>query len=42
MIARRYMERFVGCVENITSPKCEMTAKEKKKEIKKDAEKSKN
>ncbi len=35
MIARRYMERFVGCVENITNPKCEMTAKEKKKEIKK-------
>lgn len=35
MIARRYMERFVGCVENITNPKCEMTKKEKKQEIKK-------
>ena len=35
MIARRYMERFVGCVENITNPKCELTKKEKKQEIKK-------
>ena len=34
MIARRYIERFVGCVENITNPKCEMTTKEKKQEIK--------
>ena len=35
MIARRYMERFVGCVENITNPKCMMSKKEKKQEIKK-------
>ena len=35
MIARRYMERFVGCVENITNPKCELSKKEKKQEIKK-------
>lgn len=35
MIARRYMERFVGCVENVTNPKCKMTIKEKKTEIKK-------
>ena len=35
MIARRYVERFVGCVENITNPKCEMTKSEKKQEIKK-------
>lgn len=35
MIARRYMERFVGCVENITNPKCTMSKKEKKQEIKK-------
>ncbi len=35
MIARRYMERFVGCVENITNPKCELTKKEKKQQIKK-------
>lgn len=34
MIARRYMERFVGCVENVTNPKCKMTIKEKKAEIK--------
>nr|WP_294491668.1 glycosyltransferase family 2 protein [uncultured Mediterraneibacter sp.] len=34
MIARRYMERFVGCVENVTNPKCEMSKKEKKAEIK--------
>lgn len=35
MIARRYVERFIGCVENITNPKCEMTEKEKRAEIKK-------
>ena len=35
MIARRYMERFVGCVENITNPKCMMSKKEKEQEIKK-------
>ena len=35
MIARRYMERFVGCVENITNPKCMMSKKENKQEIKK-------
>ena len=34
MIARRYVERFIGCVENITNPKCEMSASEKRKEIK--------
>lgn len=28
MLARRYVERFVGCVENITNPKCEMSEKE--------------
>lgn len=27
-------ERFIGCVENITNPKCEMSASEKRKEIK--------
>ena len=35
MIARRYVERFIGCVENLTNPKCDMTTKEKKQEIKK-------
>lgn len=34
MLARRYVERFVGCVENITNPKCEMSEKEKRQEIK--------
>lgn len=35
MIARRYVERFIGCVENVTNPKCEMTNQEKRAEIKK-------
>ncbi len=35
MIARRYVERFIGCIENVTNPKCDMTKKEKKQEIKK-------
>lgn len=35
MIARRYVERFIGCVENITNPKCELNDKEKRQEIKK-------
>lgn len=35
MIARRYVERFIGCVENITNPKCELSNKEKRQEIKK-------
>lgn len=34
MIARRYVDRFIGCVENVTNPKCELTKKEKKAEIK--------
>lgn len=29
MIARRYIERFVGCIENLTNPKCTLTYKEK-------------
>lgn len=33
MIARRYVERFIGCIENVTNPKCDMTKKEKKQEI---------
>ena len=35
MIARRYVERFIGCVENLTNPKCDMTTKEKRQEIRK-------
>ena len=33
MIARRYIERFIGCVENVTNPKCQMSEKEKRHEI---------
>lgn len=35
MIARRYVERLIGCIENVTNPKCTLSAKEKKAEIKK-------
>lgn len=35
MIARRYVERFVGCIENVTNPKCKLSKKAKRKEIKK-------
>ncbi|NLP47583.1 MAG: glycosyltransferase family 2 protein [Clostridiales bacterium] len=34
-LARRYIERLIGCVENITNKKCDLDKKEKKKEIKK-------
>ncbi len=34
-IARRYIERIIGCIENITNKSCTLTAKEKKAEIKK-------
>ncbi len=33
-LARRYIERFIGCVENITNPGCTLSPKEKKAEIK--------
>lgn len=33
-LARRYIERFVGCVENLTNPKCQLTNKEKRAQIK--------
>ncbi|MCF0229065.1 MAG: glycosyltransferase [Parasporobacterium sp.] len=33
-ISRRYLERIVGCVENITNPECTLTKDEKIKEIK--------
>ncbi len=35
MIARRYTERLIGCVENVTNPKCTLTKREKYKTIKK-------
>lgn len=34
MIARRYVERFIGCVENLTNPKCELSYAEKRKQVK--------
>lgn len=34
MIARRYVERFIGCVENLTNPKCELSYGEKRKQVK--------
>lgn len=32
-LARRYIERIVGCVENVTNKSCTLSAREKKKEI---------
>ncbi len=29
MIARRYVERLIGCIENVASPACRMNAREK-------------
>ena len=33
MVARRYVERMVGCVENVTNEKCQLPKEEKKKQI---------
>ncbi len=30
MIARRYIERFIGCVENLANPKCDLSYAEKR------------
>lgn len=35
MIARRYIERVVGCIENVTSVNCKLSRPEKKREIRK-------
>ena len=35
MIQRRYIERIVGCIENLTNSGCTLSAAEKKQEIKK-------
>ena len=35
MIARRYIERFLGCVENLTNPKCDLTYRQKRREVRK-------
>lgn len=32
-LARRYIERVVGCIENITNPACTLSCKEKRAEI---------
>ncbi len=34
-IARRYIERIVGCIENVTNKSCDLSKAEKKAEIKK-------
>lgn len=34
MIARRYVERLIGCVENVTNPKCTLSYNEKRKHVK--------
>lgn len=33
-LARRYIERIIGCIENITNKNCKLSKKEKKREIK--------
>ena len=35
MVARRYIERMVGCIANVTSSKCTLTGRERRAEIKK-------
>lgn len=34
MVARRYVERLIGCVENLTNPKCTLSYAEKRKKVK--------
>ena len=34
-LARRYIERVIGCIENVTNRSCTLSSKEKKEEIKK-------
>ena len=34
-LARRYIERVIGCIENVTNRNCTLSPKEKKAEIKK-------
>ena len=33
-LARRYIERFIGCVENLTNPKCDLSYSSKRKLVK--------
>ncbi len=34
VISRRYLERIIGCIENITNPRCTLTDSQKRDEIK--------
>lgn len=33
MVQRRYIERVVGCIENVSSPACTLSSRERRKEI---------
>ena len=35
MVARRYIDRLIGCFENLTNPNCKLSTAEKKQEIRK-------
>ena len=35
MVARRYIERIVGCIANVTSSKCTLSGREQRAEIRK-------
>ncbi len=34
-LSRRYVERLVGCVENLTNPNCKLTAEQKREQVQK-------
>ncbi|NCB92670.1 MAG: glycosyltransferase family 2 protein [Clostridia bacterium] len=34
MVARRYVERLIGCIENLTNPKCDLSYGEKRRQVK--------
>ena len=34
MVARRYIERFIGCLENLTNKNCTLSRKEKRRQVK--------
>lgn len=34
MVARRYAERLIGCIENLTNPNCTLTLSDKRKKVK--------
>lgn len=35
MVSRRYIDRLIGCLENLTNPKCELSGREKREMAKK-------